>query len=116
MYFSLTDQQQNFLSQAQDLARTHLEPHAAEVDRQPRYPHENFAALREAGLMGMTVKPEHGGLGADIVSVVLVVETLAQACASTAMCFKMHLEAIQVLTRLGNPRPGRTAAQAHCQG
>ena len=103
MYYSLTDQQQQFLNQAQDLARTHLDPHAAEVDRQPRYPHENFTALREAGLMGMTVKPEHGGQGADILSVVMVVETLAQACASTAMCFKMHLEAIHALTRLATP-------------
>ena len=47
--------------------------------------------------MGMTVKPEHGGLGADILSVVIVVEALAQACASTSMCFKMHLEVHYVL-------------------
>jgi isovaleryl-CoA dehydrogenase len=103
MYFPLTEQQQRLLSLAQDLAHSQLEPRAAEVDHQPCFPRENFAALREAGLMGMTVKPEHGGLGADILSVVLVVEALAQACPSTSMCFKMHLEAIQALTRLATP-------------
>lgn len=58
--------------------------HAADVDIDERFPVEGHAALKAAGLLGLSVPKEHGGLGADAVTASLVVEEIAAACASTA--------------------------------
>ena len=63
---------------------------AAGYDRDARFPHENFADLRRAGLLGLCVPLEHGGLGADFASYGLVSEELGRHCGSTALTFNMH--------------------------
>ncbi len=65
--------------------------HAAEVDRNGRFPKEAVAALREAGLLGLTAPTELGGLGRGPVDFVETVSALAGACGSTAMIYLMHV-------------------------
>jgi alkylation response protein AidB-like acyl-CoA dehydrogenase len=77
-----------------------LAPRAEETDRSGRYPKESLEALRDAGLWGLRASKEHGGEGADLLSTVLVVEELAKKCPSTAMCYKMHLEASELICRV----------------
>ena len=78
---------------AQDVAATH----AADVDANARFPDESIAALGAAGLMGVAIPAELGGLGAPPRVFAAVVEELAQACASTAMVYVMHVSATQTL-------------------
>ena len=59
--------------------RCRVAPHAAEWDREHRFPREVFANLGELGLMGVCVPDELGGAGADFVSYVLVLEELSRA-------------------------------------
>ena len=63
---------------------------AAGYDRDARFPHENYADLREAGLLGLCVPTGHGGLGADFATYGLVSEELGRHCGSTALTFNMH--------------------------
>lgn len=42
-------------------------------------------------------------MGADMLTTVLVVEALAKRCGSTALCYKMHLEGAELVTRIGTP-------------
>ena len=84
---------------ARGLAREVLAPHAGAVDAEGRWPAEGLAALREAGLLGLTVPEAYGGSGASPRVVAEVVRTLAEGCASTAMVFMMHLCAQQVLAQ-----------------
>lgn len=79
---SLTTLQADLISRAQDVARQ-VEPNAAETDRSEAYPWASVAALRAAGLMGMTIPREFGGSGASYYEAVLVIERLAAACAAT---------------------------------
>ena len=67
--------------------------HAQDVDARARFPEEAVAALRESGLMGLIVPPEHGGLGGGPQDVVDVLSALAGACGSTAMITLMHFSA-----------------------
>lgn len=102
-YFPLTAQQQEWRERVTDLATREIGPRAAEYDRLARYPQESLDALRSAGLWALRTPREHGGLGADLVTVCLVVEEIAKKCPSTAMCYKMHLEATELLNQIPTP-------------
>src|SRR5215211_4464410 len=67
--------------------------HAAAVDADARFPAEAVAALRESGLLGLTIPTEHGGLGAGPAAFVQVTRDIAAACGSTAMVYLMHVAA-----------------------
>jgi alkylation response protein AidB-like acyl-CoA dehydrogenase len=79
---------------ARELAAAELAPHAGAVDAEGRFPHEAMAALGRAGLLGLTVPTEHGGLGAGLPAAVAVLDELAQQDASAAMVYLMHLCAL----------------------
>ena len=64
--------------------------HAADVDRQARFPAESIDALRQTGLLAAVVPTDLGGPGLGIVALAEVADILAQGCASTAMVWAMH--------------------------
>src|SRR5690606_3187999 len=72
------------IMEAARAAAARIAPHAADVDINERFPVEGHAALKETGLLGLSVPREFGGLGADAVTASLVVEEIAAACASSA--------------------------------
>ena len=74
-----------------------IRAHAAEVDREARFPDEAIAALREAGLLGLGVPQAYGGPGGTPTEIVTAVEQVAAGCASTGMVYTMHLVATQTL-------------------
>ena len=48
----------------------------------------------------MRVPQKYGGLGLDLVTTCLIVEEVAKKCPSTAMCYKMHLEAVEAISQI----------------
>ena len=98
--FEPTPEQQPFLQIAEDLAETQLCPRADEVDETATFPKENFDAFAKAGLLGLRIPKALGGMGADVLSAVVVIERLSRACGSTGMCFKMHCESTEPMWRL----------------
>ena len=99
-YFPLTPEQQDWKTRVATLADRDIAPHADAVDKERRYPRESLDALKREGLWGLRVSKEHGGLGADLVTTCLIVEEIAKRCPSTAMCYKMHLEAAEAICRI----------------
>jgi alkylation response protein AidB-like acyl-CoA dehydrogenase len=78
-----------------DLCSSTLRDNAVESDRKLLFPRKNFEALAKLGLLGLIVPEEWGGLGQDHTAAAMVVETIARyGCASTAMCYTMHLGAV----------------------
>jgi alkylation response protein AidB-like acyl-CoA dehydrogenase len=71
--------------------------HSAEVDRNGRFPEESIGAVGAAGLLGLTVSNERGGLGQGPRAFCVVAEELGSACASTAMVYVMHTAAVQAI-------------------
>jgi butyryl-CoA dehydrogenase len=67
-----------------EFAQSVVKDHAAEVDREHRFPTESVAAAAQLDLMGMLVPSQYGGAGLDHLAFTICVEELAQACASTA--------------------------------
>lgn len=79
--------------------------HAAEVDRDARFPAEAFAAARQHRLLSMLVPVELGGDGATVSDAVDVCYMLGMACASSAMIFAMHQIQVVILLRHAHQSP-----------
>ncbi|MCB5275674.1 Acyl-CoA dehydrogenase [Arthrobacter sp. SO5] len=66
---------------------------ARDVDASARFPAEAVQALRDSGLLGLTLPQDAGGLGGGPDDLVDVLSALAGACGSTAMIYLMHISA-----------------------
>lgn len=89
--YRLNEEQEQIVATATRVADEVLAPEAGNVDRNGAFPAASVAALGASGLMGLTVPPQHGGLGQGLRPAAAVIETLAQRCPSTAMVYLMHL-------------------------
>jgi acyl-CoA dehydrogenase len=76
--------------------------YADEVDREARFPSEAVDALRREKLLSAMVPIEYGGAGLKVVELGEICETLAMACASTAMIYAMHLIEIVCIDKHGS--------------
>ncbi|GJE26847.1 acyl-CoA dehydrogenase family protein [Methylobacterium organophilum] len=74
---------------AETLARA-FAARAGEADRTGRFSHENLAALRAAGLPGLTVPRRLGGAGAGLGEAARVVGTIARGDPSTGLVLAMQ--------------------------
>jgi alkylation response protein AidB-like acyl-CoA dehydrogenase len=91
--FELTADQREIRALAREFAQAEIEPHAAEWDREHRFPRELFVKLADLGLMGVCVPEEYGGAGADFTSYVLVLEELSRADAGVGVTVAVHTSA-----------------------
>ncbi|MEQ8483705.1 MAG: acyl-CoA dehydrogenase family protein [Pseudomonadales bacterium] len=73
--------------------------HADAVDRDARFPHETFAALRQAGMLSAGVPEALGGAGCALRELAELCTILAQRCASSAMILAMHYIQVACIVR-----------------
>ncbi|HVS49219.1 MAG TPA: acyl-CoA dehydrogenase family protein [Candidatus Dormibacteraeota bacterium] len=79
-----------FRAAVRELAQGVVQPLAAEVDREHRFPVEAVKAAAEAGLLGVLIPAKYGGAGLDAIAFAVCIEELAQACASTSVIVDVH--------------------------
>ncbi len=87
MDFALTEDQQIFQRMVRDFATNEIEPVAAQVDEEEKFPAENVRKMAELGLMGVSIAEEYGGSGGDSMHLVIATEEIARACASTSTIY-----------------------------
>jgi alkylation response protein AidB-like acyl-CoA dehydrogenase len=92
--FGLSPDQREIQGLARDVAQAEIAPHAADWDREHRFPRELFGKLGELGLMGACVPEEYGGAGADFLSYILVLEELSRADAGVGVTVAVHTSAV----------------------
>ena len=83
--FTLTEDQRELVDAVRAVARDKIAPHAAEVDRDARFPQEALDALVAADFHAPHVPEEFGGVGAGALEVCLVIEEVARVCASSSL-------------------------------
>ena len=93
MDFDLTAEQREIQGLAREFARDELEPHAAQWDRDHRFPRDLLGRLAGVGLLGVCIPEEHGGGGADFLSYILVLEELSRADAGVGVTVAVHTSA-----------------------
>lgn len=75
---------------AEELA-AHFSGRAMRHDQEGSFPFENFADLREAGYLKLTVPQEFGGNGLSLYALVMLQERLAYGDGSTALAVGWHV-------------------------
>ncbi|MGG3923835.1 acyl-CoA dehydrogenase family protein, partial [Geobacillus thermodenitrificans] len=83
------ERERELYEQARHLAER-FAARAADYDEQAEFPFADFADLKEAGFLSLTVPTEYGGHGASLYELVLVQEMLAQGSGATALSFGWH--------------------------
>ena len=102
MDFELTPEQREIQALTRDFVAREIEPHAAEWDREHRFPREVVSRLAELGLMGVCVPEEYGGAGADFLSYALALEELSRGDAGVGVTVAVHTSAVTLpLLRFG---------------
>src|ERR1700719_3739029 len=92
---------------AREIASSVLAPSAGHNDKAGRYSTEAVVSLGESGLLGLTLPADVGGSGLGPRTLAAVIATLAEADASVAMVYLMH---ILGTTAISTARPGATQA------
>ena len=85
-----------FLAAVRRIADEVAAPHAADVDREARFPFEAIEALREEGALSAFVPARLGGLGVSLDAIAAACFELGRRCGAAGMVFAMHQ--IQVVT------------------
>jgi len=88
--YGLNEAQRMIRDMVREYAHDAIEPRAAEIDRNNRFPKETFDEMAEMGLMGLPIPEEYGGGGADYLSYAVAIEEIARVCASTALGLAAH--------------------------
>jgi alkylation response protein AidB-like acyl-CoA dehydrogenase len=96
------------LSQAREIADRVLAPAARQNDKEGRFSTEAVDILGRAGLLGLTLPAEFGGAGLGPRTFSAVIATFAEADASVAMVYLMHICASATIAAA---RPGSAVAQ-----
>lgn len=89
--FRLTAKQAALLDRVRTLAATRFAPRATAIDREARFPTENYADLRDAGLLAICIPEDQGGLGADYLTYALAGAEVGRYCGATALSWNMHV-------------------------
>jgi butyryl-CoA dehydrogenase len=89
--FKLTPEQEDIQAMVREIAQKEFAPRAAEVDKNHRFPRENWDLLVASDLVGLPFPEKYGGVGLDHVSYAIVVEELAKACATTSVIYSAHV-------------------------
>jgi alkylation response protein AidB-like acyl-CoA dehydrogenase len=83
--FALSEEQDALREAVRALADDKIAPRAAEVDRTSEFPWDVYEALVKADLHAVHIPEAYGGAGADAISVAIVIEEVARACASSSL-------------------------------
>lgn len=79
------------VSKTKEIADRILAPAARQNDKDARFPSDTITALGSAGLLGIMLPGEVGGLALGPRTFAAVIATLAEADASAAMVYLMHV-------------------------
>ncbi|MBM4303974.1 MAG: isovaleryl-CoA dehydrogenase [Deltaproteobacteria bacterium] len=88
--FSFTEEQKLLIQSVTAFAKEHLAPRAESLDESEGFNKEAFKKMAELGLLGITVEEQYGGANLGAFETTLVMEKLAEACASTTLSYLAH--------------------------
>jgi alkylation response protein AidB-like acyl-CoA dehydrogenase len=88
MDFSFTEEQRLLRESIRKLMDKHAPPtYVRRLDREQGYPYELYDAWAEAGLLRLPFPAEYGGLGGNVIDMVIISEELSRTSADFAMAF-----------------------------
>lgn len=83
--FDLTPEQQELRALVRRIADENFRDRALEWERRDEFPWPNIKLLADAGVLGISVPEEYGGLGLGWLDAALALEEIGRTCYTTAM-------------------------------
>ncbi|MGJ3508569.1 acyl-CoA dehydrogenase family protein [Enemella sp. A6] len=80
-----TEEHEAFRAAIREVAEAKIAPHAAEADATATFPQASYDALRATDFHAPHIPERFGGVGADALATVIVIEEIARACASSSL-------------------------------
>ena len=97
----LSAEELKWVSLVRNLAYESFFPRAARYDAEGLFPHENYADLKQHGLMALRIPKEYGGIGISSLGYMAAMFEIAKGDPSTAMTLNMHCTAMAIIDQLG---------------
>jgi len=90
MDFSLSDKHKLLSELYKKFAINEVEPIAAEIDEEEKFPYGTVEKLAKYGFLGIPFPAEFGGAGADNLAYAMAVEEFSKHCATTGVIVSAH--------------------------
>ncbi len=106
-WFGLTDAQRDVIARVDRLVDESIAPRAAQLDRDGAFPLDDIRDIAAQNWLMCTVDERWGGSsygfhGRDPLAFYLLIEGIARGNPSTAHCFQVHLNTVQMVEALAN--------------
>jgi alkylation response protein AidB-like acyl-CoA dehydrogenase len=85
MAVQLASEEKMLIDMVRDLAHEKVAPRAAEIDAAGEFPWDMKELLAQQDIFAMPFPEAYGGLGSSELSILMVIEELAKACATTSL-------------------------------
>ncbi len=82
---TLTDEQRELRDLVRTLTRERIAPRAAEIDASSEFPHDMVELFRENDILALPFEEEHGGTGTGTLMLLVAIEEISKACATTGL-------------------------------
>ncbi|MCF6461241.1 acyl-CoA dehydrogenase [Clostridium sp. Cult3] len=90
MNFNLSREQEMVREVMRKFAESEVQPIAAEIDEEGRFPRETVEKMARYNMLGIPFPVEYGGAGGDEVAYAIAVEELSKVCATTGVICSAH--------------------------
>lgn len=114
--YQLTDDEITLRELAARVARERISPVAAELDEREEFPREIMRELGRAGLMGLGVPQQYGGMELGHLATCLVIEELSRACAGVGVTYAASILGYGPILLFGTEEQKRTYLPSMCTG
>jgi alkylation response protein AidB-like acyl-CoA dehydrogenase len=95
---TLSDERAALRDAVRELAREQIAPRAAAIDASAEFPWDVVELLASHDILALPFPEEYGGLGGDLLSVLVAIEELSRACATSGLILGVHeLSALPLL-------------------
>lgn len=112
----LNELQENVLQRALQFSEELLGPEASERDRNESFAGDHLKAMGRAGLLGVNISQEYGGLGAGVVAYAVAVRALAQGCPGTTVAMMVTNMVAEAIEKFGTRAQRETYLSGLCSG
>lgn len=90
MDFAWNQEQADFRQRVTDFARAELNEGLLERDRDERFNHDAWKKCADLGIHGLPIPEQYGGLGADPLTTVGILEALGYGCRDNGLLFSIN--------------------------
>ena len=94
----VVEDEQALIEAIRELARERVAPRAAEIDRTHEFPWDMKELLAQQDILAMPFPVEYGGIGSSELALVMAIEELSRACATTGLLLAVqHLGSTPIM-------------------